>query len=369
MLDIRKITTKSELWTLQPYWNCLLERSKSNGFYLTWEAISTFVEVYGDQNQVMVLVAYEAGRSEPCGIAPLMACSRPGGFSGLARQIRFLGHNNDVMLEYLDFISLSGREEEVVGAFCRYLTGPLRGDWDYLLLGRVLGTSPNIDHLRKELGAAGVDLNCGGKIVCPYLTLPASWDEYYEKQSKKFHKNWHYRQRTLARDGEVRYLFAGTDMPYEQAFDELIRLNRERWGEAGGSFRTEKYVDFHRSLARKCLERRWLLLVLMSVGGKVVSAKYDFAYGGKIYGNQGGWSKEYADKSVGWIMLGKLIEWGIAHGYSEYDFLQGAAAYKSQWSDAERWVSDYEAFNTTVRGRAGRLLRLGYRKLRGRLGR
>jgi CelD/BcsL family acetyltransferase involved in cellulose biosynthesis len=105
-------------------------------------------------------------------------------------------------------------------------------------------------------------------------------------------------------------------------------------------------------------------MVLMSVSGKVVSAKYDFAYGGKIYGNQGGWSKEYAAKSVGWIMIGKLIEWGIAHGYGEYDFLQGAATYKSQWSNGERWVSDYEAFNTTVRGQAGRWLRLGFRQMR-----
>ena len=49
----------------------------------------------------------------------------------------------------------------------------------------------------------------------------------------------------------LRVLEAGRDIPVDDAMDHLVRLNLNRWDEAGAAFQTEEFRTFHRMLARK----------------------------------------------------------------------------------------------------------------------
>jgi CelD/BcsL family acetyltransferase involved in cellulose biosynthesis len=105
-------------------------------------------------------------------------------------------------------------------------------------------------------------------------------------------------------------------------------------------------------LARRLAERGWLWLVVLTLDGQPIAARYDFVYGGKVWCMQGGWDPAHQDLNPGTLMTGEVIAWAIAKGLSEYDFLGGEDHYKRRWAEAERRLLDLEAFNSgTLRGR------------------
>jgi len=132
----------------------------------------------------------------------------------------------------------------------------------------------------------------------------------------------------------------------------LVKLNKERWGEQGASFQSDEYIRFHRLLCQKIEPLGWLVLVVLTQNSNVVAVKYDYLYGEKIWGNQGGWSREFKNLNVGEVLIGKLFMWAIEKGVEEYDFLGGDAEYKKRWGSTHRYMNDWTAYNSTWRGRA-----------------
>jgi CelD/BcsL family acetyltransferase involved in cellulose biosynthesis len=362
MLAIRVITDEQALRAIAPQWNPLLQASGSDSFFLTWEWIDTWLQIYGHEagRGLLVLVAEEQGAI--VGIAPLMVTA--GGPLGLRRELGFIGQGADVRPEYLDLFIRPGREAEVTAAFCTELTGPLASRWDTLRLETVLATSPNLPPLEDRLAARHVVLRRSAVMPSRYAELRGSFEDFIKGKSTHFRKRWNNTRNRLLRDGEVSYRFAPVDVPIAEAFDELVRLNHERWGDQGKSFRSESYIRFHRALCERIAPAGWLMLVLMLQQGKIVAVKYDFVYDGKIWGNQGGWSVDFQQKKVGEILIGRLIELGLERGLGEYDFLGGEAEYKERWGTGIREMVDLEAFNATGRGRAVELAQRGKELLR-----
>lgn len=362
MLDVVCIDDEHAFAELGSVWNDLLRRSETDCFFQTWEWISTWWEIYGRSYQPHILVARDRA-DRLCGIAPLMTGPGPGKIGRHFRYLMFLGQNEDATPEYLDFIIESGREDEVTTAFCDYLATTRKGAWDLLLLEHMLTSSPNLNALLRGFGGHGVEIGIRSQVACPYTALPDSWTAFLQSRSKHFRKRVKYRARQLAKEGEVRYCFVDRDIPLDQAFAHLVRLNRSRWGEEGESFCSASYTEFHRRLCHLLLERGWLILVLMSVDDTVVATEYNYGYAGKIWGNQGGWLLDWADKGVASVLTAQIMQWGIEQGYQEYDFMGGESEYKYKWATAERQMVDLEAINSSLRGQIYRYARLAKRFL------
>jgi CelD/BcsL family acetyltransferase involved in cellulose biosynthesis len=280
----------------------------------------------------------------------------------------FIGQDGDVTPEYLDFFVEREREPEVVPALCDYLAGKLRWRWDHVVLEKTLRSSPCLPHIDLTLRRRGVRLNEVAEAACPYAELPDTWDGYLKSRSKHFRKRVRYRERQLASAGEVRYLRAGEDIPLEQAFNLLVRLNRVRWAEAGESFRSDAYTRFHWELCHRILPLGWLVLVLLTVDGEVVAAEYDFAYGSKVYGNQSGWLPEWAEQEPSAALQDWMLRWSIENGYREYDFMAVETPFKRKWAKSTRMMVELEGSARTPGGiafdRSRRIMRLARRHLR-----
>ncbi len=320
---------------LEPEWRALLAKSASDGLFLSWEWISTWWEVFGSRFSPLVLVARDADGSA-CGIAPLMLGAGPNRARFL-RHLMFIGQQGDVTSEYLDFVVAAGREEEVAPAFVRHL---LAEPWDALLVQNIRSDSVCAAVLASVLSEKGLRVDTWRRRPSPYTSLPASWNELYESRSKKYRKRYQYCSNVLARDGPVETVVAGQDLPLDEALQHLVDLNRDRWGESGESFRSPDYLAFHRKLAKRMHERDALLFFFLRVSGKLVAARYDFAYAGKAWCYQGGWLREYEKVSLGELALGRVLQLAISRGCREYDFLGGDAHYKRRWSTGDRTLLD-----------------------------
>jgi CelD/BcsL family acetyltransferase involved in cellulose biosynthesis len=337
MVVVRCVEDESGLEELEGGWNPTLQRSGSDSICLTWEWVSTWWKVFGPGYRLLLLVATERD-GHLCGIAPLMIGRGRGALGRHLRWLMFIGQNEEVTPEYLDFFIERGKEAEVTSAFLEFLTTSKRDEWDVLLFKQVLKSSPNLGPVALAFAKSGIALEVLHEVDCPYADLGGSWEAYLKAKSRHFRKHFGYRTRRLAEAGGGRLVMAGQDIPLTEAFDLLVHLNRERWQEEGTSFRSSSYCRFHRELCERLLLRKWLALAFLEVRDTIVAAEYSFLYGGKIFGNQGGWRKDWSGLSVASVLTDRMLQWAAEHGYQEYDFMAGDDDYKYKWSTGARQV-------------------------------
>ncbi|MCC6750128.1 MAG: GNAT family N-acetyltransferase [Deltaproteobacteria bacterium] len=362
MATLRCIHETDELLRLAPAWEALLAQTKAPSFFLSWEWISAWQQVYRQKHRLCVIVAEEGGA--PVGIAPFMI---GGGLDSLAprgqqltrpiRFLKFLGQG-ECYPEQLDFLLPPGRAEELAPAFAKYALTTLSRQWDVLFLQNVQPEAAVAQAMEAWLLQVGLKAEHAETLSGPFAALPASKEEYWKGRSANFRSQYKNSANRLAKRGEVRLEIVTEESELEPAFAELVRLNSLRWGEENQSFHSEPYLQFHRQLMKRLLPRGELLLALLRVDGRVAAAKYDFVYGGKAWNYQGGWDPEFARERVGLVLLGRIVEHCIERGLAEYDFLGGTdAGYKDRFATGSRTTVDLLAPTRSLRGHAFRLAR------------
>jgi CelD/BcsL family acetyltransferase involved in cellulose biosynthesis len=354
------------LASLAPEWNALLERSLSNTLFLTHAWVTTWWRVFGRNHRLVVLVARE-GR-DLVGVAPFMVGPGRGRLARPVRHLMFVGQHEEVYPEYLDFFVEPGRESEIAGALAERLLERHQRLFDVVHLEHVLADAVCAPVWRAAFARAGIDLVRTNETPCPSVQLPSTFEAYMAGRSGHFRRLVSYYERRLRKEAPIRYLFAPKEIPVDRALDEVIRLNRDRWGEEGRSFRTRAIIEFHERIAPILVEKGEALLMLMTMADRVVAGRYDFVYGGKVWGYQGGWLREYENWRLGTILLARVIHWSIERGLSEYDFLGGGETYKEQWSTVTKEMADHVGYRrTSLAGQAWRVAMRGRAELKTRL--
>ena len=345
---------------LETRWDELVGNSTADAVFLCWAWLDTWMEVYGDGGEWVVLVAEDpAGRL--LGIAPMMldraGTKAPGKW---VRRLMLLGQKADTASEYLDWIVRKSFEEEVTWAVARHLLQDMAGEWDLIEFSTMREDSMVLAAMRRAFKAAGAPLTVETLTTSPYLPLPASWDEFLAGRRGKFKQRW----TKLHRDHRVELRFGGVDFSVEEGMAKLQQLNQQRWGESGTSFKSARYVRFHQQVASRLHKEDRLLLIFLELDGQIIAGRYDFVYGGKAWCFQGGWLPEWEKRSAGKMLVTEIIRWAIQQGLREYDFLGGSAAYKSDWTDTVRTMVTVTAVQPrSWRGRSFVWLRACKRRL------
>ena len=333
---------------LGPEWQELLENSPANGVFLTWPWLDSWMEVYGDGGEWLVLTARDA-EGRLLGVAPMMLDRSAGRAGHWIRRLILVGQKADTASEYLDWILRFGHEQEVVAVFCDFLFTTKRKAWDMLSFGAMRGDSATIPLLQQQLSLRGQTIRIIPTSAAPFLRLPDTWQIFLDGRRAKFRQ----RLNKFHRDHSTAVRLAGRDMSVAEGMAKIRVLNEHRWGEKRQSFLSERYVRFHDRVAERLHASGHLLLIFLEADGIIIAGRYDFAYGGKGWSFQGGWLPEWEKESAGKVMLVEIMRWCIENGVKEYDFLGGAASYKSDWSEEERQIVDVQAVNPgSWRGKA-----------------
>ena len=348
-LSLEHVTDATALDALRDEWNALLAASATRSPFLRHEWIATWWDVFGADFDLHVVLVRDADGALVAA-APLMTGAGPGRLRGRLRHLMFVGQRGETHAEHLDVLARPDAPAEAIGALARGLREEV-GPWDALLLERVPADSPTLAALEAALAASGLPVERVRAQASPYLPLPAAWDDLLAAKSKNFRRQWKNSFNRLAATGEVRLLLAGRDVLLDAAFDRLVALHRARWGDDEGSFRTPRYVAFHRRFSRALADADDLILALLEVGGETVAARYDFVHGGKVWCFQGGWLPEVERMRAGTVLTGLVLQHAIERGLGEYDFLSGEDDYKRRWATAQRTLVDLEAFTDRPRAR------------------
>jgi CelD/BcsL family acetyltransferase involved in cellulose biosynthesis len=331
---------------LQEPWTTLLAETPGASVFLAWEWISTWWRHYGQGHELWLLTARN-GAGKIVGLAPLMLASRHGGVLCL-RRLRFMG-SGLVCPCHVDIIARPEEKESVCAAFLSYLCTH-KTEWDILDLESMAQSCALGRHL------AGANGRCDilKDLVCPFISLPGSWDVYHAGLKKKLRRNLRYFRGRLEREYANQVAFHRVTRAEELplAMDSLVAMHQERWHARDQTtcFDNVRYVEFHRDLAALTLGCGWLRFYQLQVADRTIAALYCFRYQDTLYAYQIGFDPDWGTYSPGRLLIAHVIKEAIGEGVHEFDWLRGGHEYKFEWANGARRNSCF-LFSVNWRGR------------------
>lgn len=332
MYQVECVSTEKDLFALRELWTALLTKNPDAPVFLAWEWISTWWRHYGQGQELWLLIVRDAA-GKIAGIVPLMLASRHRGVLSL-RRVRFVG-SGLVCPCHVDVIARPEEKEAVRAAFLSYLCAH-KAEWDVLdLESMVQGCA-----LERHLAEADVRCHETKALVCPFISLPGSWDVYYTGLKKKLRRNLRYFRARLERDYADQVTFHRVTKAEELplAVDSLVAMHQKRWHarDQVTCFDNTRYVRFHHELAALALECGWLRFYQLQVAGQAIAALYCFRYQDTLYAYQIGFDPDWSVYSPGRLLIAHVIGEAIGEGMRELDWLRGGHEYKFDWANDAR---------------------------------
>ena len=141
MLHIEEVNTTEQFRSLEKEWMDLLAGSASNTFFLTFDWLKNWWDVFQENKQLKILLIRD--HQNLVGIAPFFVHKVKYVKIFPLTEIKFLGCE-EVGSDYLDFIIKAGREEDVLQVVFSYLKEKIK-NWDCFTLDSLSEDSKNIN--------------------------------------------------------------------------------------------------------------------------------------------------------------------------------------------------------------------------------
>lgn len=315
-------------------WERLEPRARTRNIFVSWPFAATWWEHFQRGRQARVYVVRD-GSGEPLGIVPLCLEQLETRF-GRVTVLRNTGFGDVVNPDFLDALVLPGCEGAAARALApRLFASP---DWDFAEFCELEpeGSLVRMVEAWREMGLAEGRLET--RSVCPYISLPGSFDEYLATQNAHFRHQLRRYRRKIDKELGPDWRRVGERIGVEEGIEFLGRLHQERMEATrrGGNFRKEDYTAFHRDLARRLAETGELYFWVLFVGGEPAASHYGFLHQGTYFGYQMGFTGLYERYSLGHYMTGVVLEKLIEAGAREMNLLRGTDSWKFRWTQTTR---------------------------------
>jgi CelD/BcsL family acetyltransferase involved in cellulose biosynthesis len=328
---IIRITSEDDLSVLEPEWNHLSESAASPnvfttyGWFQAWNRHFTEEDRRGRHPHVLVI----RKGSAVVGISPLII-RRVSRFGISALKLEFVGSEAD----YNDLALGTdpvGQSEAVVEFLAQ-----TQDQWDLVNLRDIRDTGNTMAQVEKALSRAGLTYRIIPEVErCPYLAIDAPWSEMLTRRSsssRHVFRNQQSRLKRMVGEGlRVRIIENPLDEP--GLLGKLIALETQK--HVGGKLSPPligKYPELFQALFDTLGPRGWLYIALMELGDRPLAWRFGFRCGKKLWGYLTAYDHSFSNLSPGTMLIPAVIDYGLAHGCDEYDFLRGEESYKTRWS-------------------------------------
>jgi CelD/BcsL family acetyltransferase involved in cellulose biosynthesis len=306
-----------------PAWDGLVAASRLRSPFLSWAWQSEWARTFvGDRR--LELRCVEDGGGNLVAILPLY--ETPSG------SLELIG-GADVS-DYLDLISVHGREEEAWMALLQSRTAE-RVEWE---LHAVPETSPTVAALPPLAAACGLAASTTVEERCPVLILPSSWETYLARLSGKHRHELQRKMRRLERDApdaHVSYVSAPSEVA--SRLGDFLALHRSsRVGKA--RFMDERMEQFFRAALAAFAERDAARLWFLDTASGPIAAFVTIEWDGTVGLYNSGFAPDRAALSPGVVLLAQLIRDAIGRGREKFDFLRGEERYKYEFEPVAQAV-------------------------------
>ena len=304
---------------LEEEWTDLLSRSANDTFFLTPGFQRTWWRYFGE-GELLLLTAREG--DELLGVAPLFATSQAG--EGVTLQTVGCVDVSD----YLDWVTIQGREEEVLSAFLAFLADPGEPSWDVMDLCNIHRDSPTLQILPGLAEAQGWTTHIEVQEVCPVVELLSTWDEYLAAlRGKDRHELRRKTRRAEATEG-MDWFIVGPEHQLANEVESYLDLMAKSAPDKA-EFLTPQMREYFRELCQFTFDAGWLQLSFLEVEGRRLASYLSFVYNNRILVYNSGLDWE-ADPGfgAGIVLTGYLVRLAIEEEREAFDFMRGNERYK-----------------------------------------
>jgi len=352
MPKIKILKTKDELYRLKQDWSVLHSKSKSNSIFSTWEWISNYEKILMNSNEELNIICIFNEREKLIAVAPfLIKKERKYGLE--YNIIELIGSDERIAADYMDMIIDPECLNEGKRLLMDSLIGGVDFKWDGIRWNGILNDSKCWDLLR-EFKNKGYEVVEEPMDICPYITLPKTWEEYLGTLSKKSRYNIRKKRRDLEKEYKNSLFFIVADEDsLVRAMEWTCQLHRRRMMMKGinGFSTSSEFWKFQKEVAKEFLAKGWLVLGVLEIDGSPVASQYGFKFNNKLFHYQTGFDPNYEKYSAGLISTGFMIENAFKEELQEYDFLRGKEDYKFHWTQDVRTIYSASIANKNLRGR------------------
>jgi CelD/BcsL family acetyltransferase involved in cellulose biosynthesis len=314
-------------------WNRLLQRSRANVFFLTYEWQTTWWEALGTGD--LWIVAFRTpDTDELVGIAPLYLTERTSGFNAGKQVFTLVGCIE--VSDYLDLMMAQGWEADVYAEFLTWLHSAEAPAWDVVDLCNLPEVSLTYTVLPPLAEAAGHTVVVKQEDVAPQFALPLHYETYLQEQvDKKQRHEIRRKQRRAEREAEIGFYIVGKEQSLEAEVDDFVALQRAS-REDKAEFMTPPMRRFFGAVARRMLDAGYLRLCFLTINGEKAASLYAFEFDRKFLLYNSGYDPDaHAQLSPGWVILAYSIQYAIAAGCRVFDFMQGDEEYKYRFGSQD----------------------------------
>jgi len=341
------------LEALKPEWQRLCDEARAGTMFLTYEWLRPWWDHFGaPAGRELSVITVRDPLGALIGLWPLMAERLK--VSGVSvRRLAYLG-DGATGCDHMDVLAAPGREAEVLDACLEQLHGL---EWDLLSLDGMLRDSPTVIELAERHPAMresnGIVRDGKLGFVCPHIPLAGTYEEFLGGLGRR--ENLKRREKWLQKQPGVAIEIATDPAATPRAMDQFFELHDARWASEGGSdgLPDARFPAFHRDAAKLLAERGRLRMSTLFAARRPVASVYGVTHGKTFFYYQSGYQPLWANKSVGMILLARTVKDAFEAGLTDFDFLRGNEAYKTQWARAERWTVQIQLWRG-ARGRSAR---------------
>ncbi len=326
-IEIEKIETEHDFAALESDWRRLFAASVCAPF-LSFEWISIWLGNFGEGRKIYALRALRGG--ETIGILPLALLNRKV-FGLKLRRIGFLGEAQGGA-DYLDLIAKEEDKNEILTAVFGFLKS--ENNYDLIELENMSGDSAIVKFL-DNLSAKDLRTETAATAICPQINLSHGWETVL-KQSRRA-DNFKRRLKKLEKHAGFEFRSVTDAEQSVEAFERFYELHERRWAADGGSELSghPRLAAFQREAVVKMANAGLVRFDELWAEGACRASVYGLDDGKTFYYYNAGYDLDWADKSVGLVLIGLSIKDAIARGVKIYDFLRGDETYKFDWANTQ----------------------------------
>lgn len=328
-IQIKKSVGKTAFLEIYKDWANLFRQTNCVPF-LSYEWISAWFEKLAPNREIYLLKAFRHG--ELIGILPL--CLQTKKVFGLKfRQLGFLGEEIGGA-DYLDLIAKDENKAEIWIEIFEFLKN--EKSFDSINLENLGQNSETISILENlcRLGKS-FRFKAVNSSVCPQIKLESGWESILSQSKRK--DNFKRRLKKLEKVEGFEFRSVTAKEEISAAFERFAFLHEKRWEKDGGSEATglPQLMDFHRSVVENLAEKDLIRFDEIWAEGECRASVYGLDNGKTFYYYNAGYDLDWANMSVGMVLIGLSIRAAILRGNMTYDFLRGEETYKFDWSNAQ----------------------------------
>lgn len=361
------------LTELRPHWLALQQCSGADEPMLSPSWLINWWLIFGglDGRQLRVILFHRNGRL--VGLAPLLI--RQVWHRRLIpfRRLEPLGtgeaESDAICPDYLNVLAERGTESALASALVEVLADGALGTWDELVIPKMDGEGTMPSLLADAFTSAGCSAQLRETDAAPYIPLPPTWEAYLQalSPSRRYYINRSLRDFEKWAGGPADVHCAASPADLEEGRRILVQLHQQRWTEAdrSGVFSSPRFTAFHQAVQADLLQTGNLELLWLCARGEPVAAVYNIVWNGKVYFYQSGRKMDLPESvRAGVVLHAHAIRRAIELGRREYDFLAGAARYKSQLALASRPLVELRATRPSWREWGHRVVESGIARAR-----